>query len=100
MFTRKEITIIGFGNQAKAWALNLRDSGWKVIIALRDNSPSAKLVKELNFQVVSLPLITTNLCAVLTPDETHSEIVRKYPQETLKLVLYMLMVSLFCIQIY
>ncbi|MBF0208719.1 MAG: hypothetical protein HQK53_17770 [Oligoflexia bacterium] len=36
------MVIIGLGNQAKAWAQNLRDSGRNVIILLRENSNSIK----------------------------------------------------------
>ncbi|WP_369293565.1 hypothetical protein, partial [Alkalihalophilus lindianensis] len=28
-----QLTIIGFGNQARSWALNLRDSGFPVRVA-------------------------------------------------------------------
>ncbi|MGZ3671784.1 MAG: hypothetical protein ACXWR4_17845, partial [Bdellovibrionota bacterium] len=28
----REITLVGNGNQGKAWAANLRDSGWKVTV--------------------------------------------------------------------
>ena len=31
--------LIGFGNQARAWALNLRDSGRRILIALREGGP-------------------------------------------------------------
>lgn len=34
------ITLVGWGNQARAWAANLRDSGWKVYVVLRPRSPS------------------------------------------------------------
>mgnify|MGYP001322611873 CR=1 FL=1 len=36
----KVVGIIGYGNQGRAQALNLKDSGLKVIIGLRKNSQS------------------------------------------------------------
>ena len=39
----QKITVVGYGSQGHAHALNLRDSGAKnLVIALRDGSPSAK----------------------------------------------------------
>ncbi len=39
------VTVLGFGNQGRAHALNLRDSGGDVRVALRENSPSAGAVR-------------------------------------------------------
>ena len=36
----KKIAIIGYGNQGRAQALNLNDSGLNVIVGLRDESKS------------------------------------------------------------
>jgi len=81
----KNLTIIGFGNQAKAWALNLRDSGWQITIGLRPNSSSISLVKELNFEISTLDEIKENsVIAVLTPDDTHYEIVKHISQKIKK----------------
>ena len=73
------MVIIGFGNQAKAWALNLKDSGYNIEVALRENSKSISLARELGFAVISLEEIKDNsMCAVLTPDDTHKKIVQNY----------------------
>ena len=37
----KTVAIIGYGNQGRAQALNLRDGGMHVVVGLRDGSPSA-----------------------------------------------------------
>jgi len=69
--------IIGFGNQAKSWALNLRDSGHFVHIALRKQSPSMALAKKLDFEVVELnseQLQKYPIWILLTPDHTHKTI--------------------------
>ncbi len=68
----KELTIIGFGNQTKAWAQNLTDSGWEITIALRKNSPSALKVKELGLKSVEISsqaFEETQSIAILTPDD-------------------------------
>lgn len=85
----KKIIIIGFGNQAKAWALNLKDSGWEVKIGLRPCSTSIPLAQDLGFQVFdytqeaslnSIESTQTQFIAILTPDETHYEIVQLISQ--------------------
>ena len=46
--------IVGLGSQAKAWALNLRDSGYQVTIGLRAQSPSIELAHKLGFEALDL----------------------------------------------
>ncbi len=73
----KELAIIGFGNQAKAWALNLRDSGWKISVGLRPNSSSIELCEQMNFQHFDYTSDHSyDSYAILTPDDTHSDIVK------------------------
>ena len=77
----KKLAVIGFGNQAKAWALNLRDSGWEIEIGLRPNSVSAQKVEALGFKSFDLTIKTDHkLFAVLIPDEQHAETVEKLNQ--------------------
>ncbi len=42
--------IVGLGSQALAWALNLRDSGYRVIIGLRSESSSKERAQQLGFE--------------------------------------------------
>jgi ketol-acid reductoisomerase len=37
-----EIILLGYGNQGRAWALNLRDSGWKVTVSGRSPEQGGK----------------------------------------------------------
>ncbi len=76
------IVIIGFGSQAKAWALNLLDSGKNVHIALRPGSPSHQVVKALGLHSIELgpSLSNFNIFILLTPDHTHKEILVAYEQ--------------------
>ena len=74
-----DILIIGYGAQAKAWALNLRDSKREVTIGLREASSSASLVKEMGFPTLTLSkdnISSYQNLIILTPDDQHSSILR------------------------
>ena len=49
----KTIAIIGYGSQGHAHANNLKDSGFNVILGLRDGSSSAAKASEAGFEVAS-----------------------------------------------
>src|SRR5471032_2717697 len=49
----KTLAIIGFGSQGHAHALNLKDSGLKVLIGLYEGSKSIPVAKEKGFEVVT-----------------------------------------------
>ena len=68
----KVVGIIGYGSQARAQALNLRDSGAKVLIGLRINSKSIKLAKKDGFEdILNIKnvCIKSDLISILIPDE-------------------------------
>lgn len=77
----KTFSIIGYGNQARAWAKNLRDSGWEIEIFLRSGSSSyepatqdgftVKLLEELKFSV-------SKYFAALIPDDQHQNFLENY----------------------
>ena len=50
---RKKVAIIGFGSQGHAQALNLRDSGIKVVVAEMKGVPNYKLAIKYGFKPVS-----------------------------------------------
>jgi len=75
------LVIIGFGNQAKAWALNLRDSGQTPVIAARKNGGGFSLAKNLGFPTIALPSLELkgySTFALLTPDHTHAQILNDF----------------------
>jgi ketol-acid reductoisomerase len=49
---KKTLAVIGFGSQGHAHALNLKDSGLKVIIGLYKKSKSREVAKKLGFEVM------------------------------------------------
>ncbi len=53
LLRNKTLAVLGFGSQGHAHALNLRDSGMKVIIGLYQGSKSIPVAKEKGFGVVS-----------------------------------------------
>ncbi len=74
------LTIIGFGNQAKSWALNLKDSGFPVVIALQPLSPSFEKAKALGFHTVEIgtpEFYREKAFALLTPDQTHKHFMKE-----------------------
>ncbi len=71
-----EVLLIGYGNQAKSWALNLRDSGVNVFIGLRESSLSKNAVESAGLKYVLLneSLEKFKYVVILTPDDTHLNI--------------------------
>ena len=72
----KRVAVIGFGNQGRAQALNLKDSGIDVVVGLRPGSLSAALAEtvglrcELNEEAVA----GADVVMLLIPDENMSEL--------------------------
>ncbi|HEY2141650.1 MAG TPA: ketol-acid reductoisomerase [Solirubrobacteraceae bacterium] len=72
----KTVAIIGYGSQGHAHALNLKDSGVKVVVGLREDSTSVAKAREQGLEV--LPVVEAasrgDLVMVLLPDERHHDI--------------------------
>jgi ketol-acid reductoisomerase len=82
-----KITIIGFGNQAKAWALNLRDSGLDVNIWLRPNSESIQKIDLLKLKTHDPSEHQPSIYALLIPDNEHLSFLQKNPLPKKSLVI-------------
>jgi ketol-acid reductoisomerase len=66
----KEIGIVGFGNQGRPWALNLRDSGWEVRVFGRAAGSSSGKAGQDGFSVENLEGIgSARALALLIPDD-------------------------------
>lgn len=74
MTEQSPIILVGFGSQARAWALNLRDSKASFKIALRPNSASKDRVQALGFECIELEgqqLENFSTFLILIPDDKH-----------------------------
>lgn len=71
----KKIAIVGYGSQGHAHALNLRDSGMDVRIALKKGSSSWPKAEKAGFVVQEVGPATAecDIIMILTPDEVASE---------------------------
>ena len=74
-----KIGIIGFGNQGKAQALNLKDSGINVVIGLRKGSLNKKNAIDHGFKVYSIEEVVTkcDIICLLIPDEQIGAVYKK-----------------------
>jgi ketol-acid reductoisomerase len=74
----KRVAIIGFGNQGRAQALNLRDSGIDVVVGLRDGSPSHARAEADGIATASptAAAASADVVMLLAPDEVLAAIYR------------------------
>jgi ketol-acid reductoisomerase len=72
----KTVAIIGYGSQGHAHALNLKDSGVKVVVGLRPDSASVAKAKEQGLEVLSVVEAASrgDLVMILLPDEKHHDL--------------------------
>ncbi len=77
-----QVGIIGYGNQGRAQALNLRDTNFPVHIFLRQGGKSEQQAKEDGFapHPIGETIQEMDLVFLLTPDHTHREVSERiYP---------------------
>ena len=67
---RKKVAIVGYGSQGHAHALNLRDSGVEVAIALKEGSRSIQKASEAGFDVKTVADATDWAAAITAPPRT------------------------------
>ena len=74
----KTIAIIGYGSQGHAHALNLRDSGLKVVVGLHEGSKSKAKAEAAGLSVLSVPEAakTADVTMILLPDHLQGEVYR------------------------
>src|SRR5437588_3459821 len=72
----KTIAILGYGSQGHAQAQNLRDSGYKVIVGLDPERPSAQQARADGMVVVAPAEAAkrADWIQILTPDETQGDL--------------------------
>ena len=75
----KKVSVIGFGSQGHAHALNLHDSGVDVTVGLREESNSFDRAKKMGLKVGNLENATKNADVVmlLLPDQLMADVYEK-----------------------
>jgi len=75
----KTVAVIGYGSQGHAHALNLRDSGVRVVVGLREGSPSWKEAEEAGLEVLPVAEAAArgDIIAVLIPDQAQPVVYRE-----------------------
>jgi ketol-acid reductoisomerase len=78
------IAVIGYGSQGRNQALNLRDSGLRVIIGCRPGK-SERLAREEGFEVYDMDEAARRgtIIYMLVPDMAHKEVYEKYVRANL-----------------
>jgi ketol-acid reductoisomerase len=82
----KKVTILGYGSQGHAHALNLKESGVKVTVGVRKNGPSWDKAKKSGIKVADLAeaIRGADIVMVLMPDEHHAQIYREFIEPNIK----------------
>ena len=75
----KRVAIIGYGNQGRAQALNLKDSGIAVVVGLRERSASAARADADGVPTASIAeaAASADILMLLAPDESLAAIYRE-----------------------
>ncbi len=82
----KKVAIVGYGSQGHAHALNLKDSGVSVIVALREGSASAAKAKNAGLTVKNIAeaVKEADVVMLLAPDEHQRKIYSENIEPNLK----------------
>ncbi|HBY57901.1 MAG TPA: ketol-acid reductoisomerase [Candidatus Atribacteria bacterium] len=83
----KTVAVIGYGSQGRAQALNLHNSGIKVVVGLREGSKSFNLVEKDGLKVMSISEAAKvgDIVQILIPDEVQAKVYcQKGIEENLK----------------
>ena len=75
----KKVSVIGFGSQGHAHALNLHDSGVEVTVGLREESNSFDRAKKMGLKVENLENATkdADVVMLLLPDQLMADVYEK-----------------------
>lgn len=75
----KRVAIVGYGNQGRAQALNLHDSGVDVVVALRGGSGTRAEVAAAGLKIAAVEeaVAGADVVMLLAPDEHHAAIYRE-----------------------
>jgi ketol-acid reductoisomerase len=79
LLSKSRIAILGYGSQGRAHALNLRDSGFDVVVGLRRDGATCQRASSEGFTVAEIAeaVNSADLVAVLTPDMVQPKLYRE-----------------------
>lgn len=82
----KKVTVLGYGSQGHAHALNLKENGMDVTVGLREGSKSWQVVEKdgLPVKVTADAVKDADVVMVLIPDELQAETYKKTSNRILK----------------
>ncbi len=82
----KKVSILGYGSQGHAHALNLHDSGMKVTVGLRKGGPSWDKAKKAGLKVAEIAdaVKSADIVMMLMPDEHIAAVYKDYVEPNLK----------------
>ena len=85
-FTGKKVAVVGYGSQGRAHALNLRDSGYNVVVGLRPNGATWKRAEQDGFKpaTVAEAVKGADLVAILCPDMAQPAVYKESVEPNLK----------------
>ncbi|MHA2647082.1 MAG: ketol-acid reductoisomerase, partial [bacterium JZ-2024 1] len=77
------VGIIGYGNQGRVQAWNLRDGGFRLLIGLRESSPSWESARQDGFEVRTLQEVAkgTQFLVFAIPDLVHGMTYQKLEED-------------------
>lgn len=86
LLKNKTIAIIGYGSQGHAQAQNLRDSGYKIIVAEVPGSGNFKLAKRHGFEPLSAEEASkkADIVQILIPDEIQKKVYYSQIEKNMK----------------
>ncbi len=86
VFKNKTLAVLGFGSQGHAHAMNLKDSGCKVIVGLYPKSKSWKVAKAKGFEVMTTAeaVKKADVMLVAIPDMKQADVYKKDIEPNLK----------------
>ena len=86
LIKKRKIAVFGYGSQGHAHALNLRDSGANVVVALRDGSKTKERVVADEIEVKSFEKAAkwADFIMVLLPDQVQKSVYDSYIQQHLQ----------------
>jgi ketol-acid reductoisomerase len=86
LIKKGKIAIIGYGIQGRGQALNLRDSGLKVIVSELPGTPNYKTAVKDGFKVVTVDVAAkeADIIQILTQDHVQADVYKKSIEKNLK----------------